>query len=114
MCKECVKDSFPERNTTCLENGSYWMNFTHCAKCQAGKDTIKITERSEEHGDEGDEMIKYKHICERCGHVIADHEYTFCVSEDFQEYQMFCLLCGRGEDTRSILPNDPRFGATIF
>jgi len=27
MCKECVINAFPDRNKTCLESGSYLLNF---------------------------------------------------------------------------------------
>jgi len=30
--------------------------------------------------------------------VIAEHEYTFSVSNMEQDYSMKCLLCGLGED----------------
>lgn len=46
--------------------------------------------------------------CQECGHVVATHEYTFEVDEDFQEYTMDCDLCGHGEIEVSILPDDPR------
>ena len=73
-------------------------------------------------------------MCRECGHVIAVHQYTFSVDEDYQvqlittiiigqalnllllhwihfpvqEYTMECDLCGHGEATVSILPDDPR------
>lgn len=68
-------------------------------------------------------------VCQQCEHVVAKHEYTFSVDEEYQvgdtldytvrwigqtlslvlqEYSMNCLLCGYGEATVSILPEDPR------
>ena len=32
----------------------------------------------------------------------------------FQEYTMLCLLCGKAEDSISVLPDDPRQSAPLF
>uniref|UniRef100_A0A663LZU5 Protein Churchill n=1 Tax=Athene cunicularia TaxID=194338 RepID=A0A663LZU5_ATHCN len=53
-------------------------------------------------------------LCENCHHLIARHEYTFSVVDDYQEYTMLCLLCGRAEDSISILPDDPRQMTPLF
>ncbi len=64
-------------------------------------------------------------VCTECGHEIAAHTYEFSIVEEFQvslfiaknvncynyvlqEYSMECNLCGHGEATVSILPDDPR------
>jgi hypothetical protein len=74
------------------------------------------------HEEEDEETITYKHVCEVCGHLIAVHEYTFSVDDMYQvwgvvtkyltlypqEYSMNCTLCGYGNATVSILPDDPR------
>lgn len=82
-------------------------------------------------------------VCVQCGHVIATHKYTFSVDEGYQvgsvtvtnpahftclcvgvcvwggcvlylqEYSMECSLCGHGEATVSVLPDDPR-GQALF
>ncbi|XP_062488568.1 protein Churchill, partial [Pezoporus occidentalis] len=53
-------------------------------------------------------------LCRSCHHLIARHEYTFSVVDDYQEYTMLCLLCGRAEDSISILPDDPRQMTPLF
>uniref|UniRef100_A0A8B9YYD9 Protein Churchill n=1 Tax=Buteo japonicus TaxID=224669 RepID=A0A8B9YYD9_9AVES len=53
-------------------------------------------------------------LCKNCHHLIARHEYTFSVVDDYQEYTMLCLLCGRAEDSISILPDDPRQMTPLF
>lgn len=53
-------------------------------------------------------------LCKNCHHLIARHEYTFSVVDDYQEYTMLCLLCGRAEDSVSILPDDPRQMTPLF
>ncbi|NXK83920.1 CHUR protein, partial [Amazona guildingii] len=53
-------------------------------------------------------------LCRHCHHLIARHEYTFSVVDDYQEYTMLCLLCGRAEDSISILPDDPRQMTPLF
>lgn len=47
-------------------------------------------------------------VCGDCQHVISIHNYKFWVEGDYQEYEMDCALCGTGEDSVSILPEDPR------
>lgn len=108
MCNECVKEEYPDRGTTCMDNGSYLMNFAGCHDC--GKlDVIAITNRHcTDEDDDDEEIITYQHICSTCGHVIANHEYTFRVEDEYQVYEMDCVLCGRADDSRSIMPCDPR------
>ena len=121
MCNECVKVKCPDRGRTCLETGSYMVNFQGCAECHQ-KEPIKIEARQsgteedeDEDGDGGEELITFDHVCTACGHVIAEHQYTFCVDGEYQEYSMTCLLCGRGADSISVLPNDPRkLGLGLF
>ncbi|XP_017589235.1 PREDICTED: protein farnesyltransferase subunit beta [Corvus brachyrhynchos] len=63
---------------------------------------------------DGEEIVTYDHLCKNCHHLIARHEYTFSVVDDYQEYTMLCLLCGRAEDSVSILPDDPRQMTPLF
>lgn len=46
--------------------------------------------------------------CKTCDHLVAQHEHKFWVEDNFQFYEMNCLLCGEAEDSRSCLPEDPR------
>ncbi|TFJ98513.1 U1 small nuclear ribonucleoprotein 70 kDa [Platysternon megacephalum] len=97
---------------TCLENGSFLLNYVGCVECNK-RDFVLIANRATEEED-GEEIITYDHVCKNCHHMIARHEYTFSVVDDYQEYTMLCLLCGRAEDSISILPDDPRQAAPLF
>ncbi|XP_036110873.1 protein Churchill isoform X1 [Molossus molossus] len=96
----------------CLENGSFLLNFTGCAVC-GKRDFMLITNKSLKEED-GEEIVTYDHLCKNCHHVVARHEYTFSIMDEFQEYTMLCLLCGKAEDTISILPDDPRQMTLLF
>ncbi|XP_074655955.1 protein Churchill-like [Tubulanus polymorphus] len=111
MCNECVKEQYPNRENICIESGSYRLNYAGCADCQSKE--IKTTNLIKEEED-NEETIKYEHTCADCNHVIANHEYTFEVDDDFQHYTMMCELCGCAEDQRSILPYDPRAQQELF
>lgn len=106
MCQHCVKEKFPRRESICLETGSYFLNFAECNICHR-KDTLIIQNRQVDEED-GQEVITYQHTCGNCEHVIASHEYRFESDAEFQTYEMQCLLCGHGEDERSVMPDDPR------
>uniref|UniRef100_A0A671Q232 Protein Churchill n=1 Tax=Sinocyclocheilus anshuiensis TaxID=1608454 RepID=A0A671Q232_9TELE len=136
MCTGCVQKQYPDRGHTCLENGSYLMNFLGCANCHQ-RDFVLISDRTMVNEDE-EEIVTYlresRHIsvcqysvkfvisnacfssdmCKNCDHVIARHEYTFTVVDDYQEYTMLCMLCGKAEDSISVLPDDPRQTAPLF
>ena len=112
MCGDCVEKEYPNRGTTCLENGSFLLNFAGCAVCSK-RDFMLITNRSLKEED-GEEIVTYDHLCKNCHHVVARHEYTFSIMDEFQEYTMLCLLCGKAEDTISILPDDPRQMTLLF
>ncbi|CAH3182604.1 unnamed protein product [Porites lobata] len=105
MCQDCVKEKHPQRGTICLESGSYLMNFASCIAC-GRKEPLKITDKSTEEDEDGEELITYKHVCPSCDHIVASHEYTFRVEGQYQEYMMTCLLCGTAADSVSILPED--------
>jgi len=34
MCKNCVKQQYPQRGRLCSESGAYLANFTGCCVCQ--------------------------------------------------------------------------------
>ncbi|XP_060554801.1 protein Churchill-like [Ruditapes philippinarum] len=107
MCNACVKEEFPDRESICLDNGSYMLNFAGCANC-GEKSSITTINRQTSEDDADEEIITYQHICQSCSHVVANHEHVFRIEEDYQVYEMLCLLCGRSDDQRSILPCDPR------
>jgi len=111
MCRECVKEEYPDRGRTCLEKGCYLFNFISCTGC-GKKEVTQINHNENNEADE--EVITFEHACSHCGHVVASHVYNFTVSDGYQEYSMDCLLCGTAEDEQSVLPDDPRKYATIF
>ncbi|XP_022625416.1 protein Churchill [Seriola dumerili] len=112
MCNGCVQKEYPDRGNTCLENGSYLMNYLGCASCHQ-RDFVLISNKATE-DDDGEEIVTYDHVCKNCDHVIARHEYTFSVVDEYQEYTMLCMLCGKAEDSISVLPDDPRQSAPLF
>ncbi|CAK6979212.1 protein Churchill [Scomber scombrus] len=112
MCNDCVQKEYPDRGNTCLENGSYLMNYLSCASCHQ-RDFVLISNKATEDED-GEEIVTYDHVCKNCDHVIARHEYTFSVDDEYQEYTMLCMLCGKAEDSISVLPDDPRQSAPLF
>uniref|UniRef100_A0A8C4LJV4 Protein Churchill n=2 Tax=Equus asinus TaxID=9793 RepID=A0A8C4LJV4_EQUAS len=82
MCGDCVEKEYPNRGTICLENGSFLLNFTGCAVCNK-RDFMLITNKSLKEED-GEEIVTYDHLCKNCHHVIARHEYTFSIMDEFQ------------------------------
>ena len=98
MCQKCVKQQYPQRDRTCLESGSYILNFRGCTQCGV-REPMNVKNKECTTDDSGDENIQYEHVCSQCGHVVAHHMYSFTVVEGDQEYEMNCLLCGTGEDT---------------
>uniref|UniRef100_A0A8C7A3M9 Protein Churchill n=1 Tax=Nothoprocta perdicaria TaxID=30464 RepID=A0A8C7A3M9_NOTPE len=82
MCGGCVGTEYPPRGTTCLEGGSFLLNFAGCARC-GRRDLVLLANRAAGlHGAE--EIVTYDHLCKNCHHVIARHEYTFSVVDDYQ------------------------------
>uniref|UniRef100_A0A8D0KQ44 Protein Churchill n=1 Tax=Strix occidentalis caurina TaxID=311401 RepID=A0A8D0KQ44_STROC len=82
MCGGCVGTEYPERGTTCLEGGSFLLNFVGCAQC-GRRDFVLLGNRAAGlHG--GEEIVTYDHLCKNCHHLIARHEYTFSVVDDYQ------------------------------
>jgi len=37
-----------------------------------------------------EETVTYQHQCSECSHKIADHEYTFTIDGEYQEFSMVC------------------------
>nr|XP_048271930.1 protein Churchill isoform X2 [Myodes glareolus] len=60
MCGDCVKKEYPNRGSTCLENGSFLLNFTGCAVCNK-LDFMLITNRSLKEED-GEEIVTYDRV----------------------------------------------------
>ncbi|XP_033115872.1 protein Churchill-like [Anneissia japonica] len=113
MCIDCTKENYPDRGETCLDSGSYMINFQCCKECNK-KEPIKLQGRTVETDEDDVETISYQHVCGACGHLIAKHSYTFCVDGEYQEYEMICLLCGRSATSVSVLPDDPRLQTVQF
>ncbi|ROT67260.1 protein Churchill [Penaeus vannamei] len=114
MCQECVKEEYPDRGTICLDTGAYLANLQGCHVCGV-KDSLNTANRSIfDSQTSPQEVIEYDHVCGNCSHVIASHTHRFWVEEDFQYYEMSCMLCGEADDTRSCLPDDPRMEAILF
>nr|KAF6483692.1 churchill domain containing 1 [Rousettus aegyptiacus] len=82
MCGDCVEKEYPNRGNICLENGSFLLNFTGCAVCSK-RDFMLITNKSLKEED-GEEIVTYDHLCKNCHHVVARHEYTFSIMDEFQ------------------------------
>ncbi|XP_052363451.1 protein Churchill-like [Oncorhynchus keta] len=88
-----------------LENGSYLMNYLGCANCHQ-KDIVLISSKVTE--DE-EEIVTYdQDVCKNRDHVIARHEYTFSVVDNYKVRTFTRWLCGKAEDSISVLPGDPR------
>ncbi|XP_046847438.1 protein Churchill-like [Xenia sp. Carnegie-2017] len=113
MCHQCLIQVMPDRGSTCLDGGSYFFNYRQCVSCYK-KANILITNRRQDEDEDGMEIIEYQHVCEKCGHIIASHEYTFQVNGNYQEYEMNCKLCGFGQDRVCVFPHDPEKSRSIF
>ncbi|MEQ2188237.1 hypothetical protein GOODEAATRI_012969 [Goodea atripinnis] len=57
MCNGCVHKEYPDRGNTCLENGSYLMNYLGCANCHQ-RDFVLISNKATE-DDDGEEIVTY-------------------------------------------------------
>ncbi|ESO91955.1 hypothetical protein LOTGIDRAFT_191045 [Lottia gigantea] len=107
MCEDCVKEEYPDRGSTCLDNGCYMMNYAGCSQC-GDRSKPKTVCRTCVENEEEEEVITFKHVCSQCNHSVADHEHIFQVSGEYQLYEMSCILCGNADSQRSIMPCDPR------
>ncbi|NXV23651.1 CHUR protein, partial [Cepphus grylle] len=91
--------------TTCLEGGSFLLNFVGCAQC-GRRDFVLLSNRAAGlHG--GDEIVTYDPRLWQPPRPPSSPVPP-------QEYTMLCLLCGRAEDSVSILPDDPRQMTPLF
>ena len=100
MCNKCVKEERPERERSCLEDGSYLVNYNSCAVCLK-KTQITTKDREDntdidEDDDFEEQTVTYNHHCATCDHLIAKHYYHFANDGDTQDILMECILCGRG------------------
>ena len=90
MCKLCLREICPDRGSLCIESGAYLLNFVKCHGC-GKRGSLEVFEREEEEeeeeGGEYNQEITYKHRCS-CGHIVAEHHYTFCASSDTQDFSM--------------------------
>ncbi|XP_040333334.1 protein Churchill isoform X2 [Herpailurus yagouaroundi] len=100
MCGGCVEKEYPNRGNICLENGSFLLNFTGCAVCNK-RDFMLITNKSLKEED-GEEIVTYDHLCKNCHHVVARHEYTFSIMDEFQGHAAdISHGRGNGEESQS-------------
>jgi len=106
MCLKCLKEIAPDRGTTTLNGGSYFLNYKGCGACGVVS-LVKVINKEKEE-TETTETIRFTHVCPDCNHVICEHLYEFEIKGEFQEYSMTCDLCGTGSATCSIDPEDPR------
>ncbi|NP_001161517.1 churchill-like protein [Saccoglossus kowalevskii] len=113
MCLDCVKQKCPDRGSMCLDSGAYLVNYHGCSECKQ-KEPLKTVDVQKDIEEDGEESVSYQHVCPNCMHVVAEHSYSFSVDGEFQDYNMFCMLCGKGSDTISINPTDPRKQQTLF
>nr|XP_020860323.1 protein Churchill isoform X2 [Phascolarctos cinereus] len=96
MCGDCVEKEYPNRGNTCLENGSFLLNYIGCAMCNK-RDFMLIANKSMKEED-GEEIVTYDHVCKNCHHIVARHEYTFSVMDDYQSSSLCWELLVSGED----------------
>jgi hypothetical protein len=97
MCLVCVKVKELERDRSVLDKGAYLMNYKGCAECGSATRLASVDEQRTE--TEAVETVVYTHQCE-CGHVVAEHRYTFSCTDTLHVYAMTCDLCGQGEDEK--------------
>uniref|UniRef100_A0A8C8DFB9 Protein Churchill n=1 Tax=Oryzias sinensis TaxID=183150 RepID=A0A8C8DFB9_9TELE len=79
MCNGCVQKEYPDRGNTCLENGSYLMNYLGCANCHK-RDFVLINNKSTE-DDDGEEI---DHLCMNCSHICFDKIPHLLVLENLE------------------------------
>ena len=106
MCKDCVKSSYIDRGTTCLDGGKYFINYNKCSHCGT-KGFTKIANKVINGDINGDEYeISYDHICtnNECKHLIGKHYYSYEMDIDdyVHRYLMECILCGKGSKEQYI------------
>uniref|UniRef100_A0A2K5E1K5 Protein Churchill n=1 Tax=Aotus nancymaae TaxID=37293 RepID=A0A2K5E1K5_AOTNA len=106
MCGDCVEKEYPNR----VSDSALLWPVTHICI------VIDFFLQRHHSYSVGEKIVfnKSSDLCKNCHHVIARHEYTFSIMDEFQEYTMLCLLCGKAEDTISILPDDPRQMTLLF
>ena len=126
MCKECVKEVFPDRGSVVLDDGAYILNLARCAKCaqrspprsinrqvveDEGKEptvlVLNVTNAEESEHEGANEIIHtttYTHQCGSCDHIIGEHYHKFQTSDSLeQSYYMECILCGKVRDSSVVL-----------
>jgi hypothetical protein len=73
------------------------------------RSSLQVAQFTESQHDDGEgdeeEVIEFDHVCV-CGHLVAQHHYSFTVNmtNQTQEYTMNCLLCGKGTASASFAP----------
>lgn len=128
MCKDCLIEQRPDRNTCCLDEGAYVLNFKACAKCglrdfpaSVGRAEEEMLASDDEDPEETNE-VEFKHACKACGHVIAGHFYREVTGTRERRFFMECMLCGKGAQIKatvhsgyvSLDQQSPRIGVLIM
>eukprot|EP00128_Syssomonas_multiformis_P014598 Colp12_sorted_trinity150504_noHs@24762 len=106
MCLKCLKDPDLERGTTCLDGGSYMLNYNGCALCNSKgfvREVNRIAKEKNRKDGTSMETVTFEHMCADCDHIVAEHNYSFEVTSEQQEYIMTCDLCGIGSDIHNIM-----------
>ena len=127
MCKDCVKEVFPDRGDVVLDDGAYILNLANCANCGQRAPPRSInrqdvedeeteaavmvlqTDNAEvsetEHTNELIQVTTYTHQCANCDHIIGEHYHRFQTSDNLEQaYYMECILCGKVSDLYHLLP----------
>ncbi|XP_038621380.1 protein Churchill isoform X2 [Tachyglossus aculeatus] len=60
MCGACVEKEYPDRGNTCLENGSFLLNYIGCAMCSK-RDFVLVTNKATKEED-GEEIVTYDRV----------------------------------------------------
>lgn len=108
-----------------MPDGAYMRNFAGCANC-GRRDMLSITTKKDivhapksgrtrtatvakpaDTSSDEEESVVFNHVCSACGHVICQHSYLFEADDTEQRYEMDCMLCGVGEDSRKWSNFDP-------
>ncbi|RDD47498.1 Protein Churchill, partial [Trichoplax sp. H2] len=59
MCNRCVFTPFPDRGNSCLDTGSFFLNFKACCSCQK-RTLIETCNKESKEEEDQTEVIKYQ------------------------------------------------------
>merc|ERR1711872_793558 len=84
MCKNCVRQPFPDRDRMCLESGAFMANMKNCSSCNKNNlktETVPRETVEDDMRDDDDDLeaenVTYNHVCAECNHIISRHKYKF-------------------------------------